>query len=146
MKSFISSPKTCTPTARVYRTPLHPIDVLTDDGGPGVDGRAALDAVREPGRAGASSMSRASSRSSQGGGGEGEVGVMADTMREPDQLEATLNEVVRLLFFVVENPGMMRPEHLGSLLRMAATERNRQSDFGAAQMLHTLASQAEDGD
>jgi len=71
---------------------------------------------------------------------------MADTMREPDQLEATLNEVVRLLFFVVENPGMMRPEHLGSLLRMAATERNRQSDFGAAQMLHTLASQAEDGD
>jgi len=71
---------------------------------------------------------------------------MNSTSRDPDQLEAALDEVVRLLFFVVENPGMVRPEHLGSLLRMAATERARQGDYGAGQMLDELANQAENND
>lgn len=71
---------------------------------------------------------------------------MTSTLRDPDQLEAALNEIVRLLFFVVDNPGLVPPEHLGSLLRMAATERDRQGDYGAAEMLDALASQAEDNE
>lgn len=47
------------------------------------------------------------------------------TIREPNQLEAALDEIVRLLFFVMENPGMIRPEHLGAVLRMASAERDR---------------------
>lgn len=71
---------------------------------------------------------------------------MSNTMREPDQLEAALNEVVRLLFFVVENPDMVWSEQLGSLLRRSATERTRQRGCSAAEMLDELARQAEGND
>lgn len=71
---------------------------------------------------------------------------MTSTLRDPDQLEAALNEVFRLLCFAAENPGAVTLDHLGALLRMAATERDRQGDYGAAEMLDALASQAEDNE
>ena len=71
---------------------------------------------------------------------------MTSTLRDPDQLEAALDHVFRLLILAVESPGAIRMEELGLWLRAAATERDRQGDYGAAEMLDALASQAEDND
>lgn len=69
---------------------------------------------------------------------------MNDTMRDPDQLEAALDQVFRLLRMSVETPGSIPQAELGDWLRMAADERDRQGDFGAARMLDALAAQADD--
>jgi hypothetical protein len=71
---------------------------------------------------------------------------MADTRRDPDQLEAALDEVFQLLCFSVENPGTITVEELGSWLRAAAAERERQGDFGATQILDEMAMATEDSE
>lgn len=71
---------------------------------------------------------------------------MTDTTRDPEQLEAALDHLFRLLCFAVENPGAIAPAEMGNWLRMAADERDRQGDYGAARMLDALAAQADDND
>lgn len=66
------------------------------------------------------------------------------TIRDPDQLEAALDHVFRLLILAVESPGSITIDEVGGWLRMAAAERERQGDYGAAEMLDALAGQAED--
>ena len=71
---------------------------------------------------------------------------MTDTTRDPEQLEAALDHLFRLLCFTVEHPGAIELAELGNWLRMTAAERNRQGDYGAARMLDALAAQADDND
>lgn len=72
--------------------------------------------------------------------------LVTSTIRDPDQLEAALDHLFRLLRFSVENPGVIAVHELGDWLRMAADEREKQGDFGAAAMLDSLAAQADDSD
>lgn len=67
-----------------------------------------------------------------------------DTINDPEQIETALDQVFRLLCLSVEAPGSIPQDELGSWLRMAADERDRQGDFGAARMLDALAAQADD--
>ncbi|WP_076646450.1 hypothetical protein [Pontibaca methylaminivorans] len=69
-----------------------------------------------------------------------------NTPREPEQLEAALDHLFRPLCFAVENPGAIAPAEMDDWLRMAAAERDRQGDYGAARMLDALAVQADDND
>lgn len=71
---------------------------------------------------------------------------MTETTRDPEQLGAALDHLFRLLCFTVEHPGAIEPDELGNWLRVAAGERDRQGDYGAARMLDALAAQADDND
>lgn len=71
---------------------------------------------------------------------------MPDTSREPEQLDVVIDHLFQMLCFAVENPGAIKQQELGGWLRMAADERDRQGDHGAARTLAALAVQADDND
>lgn len=51
------------------------------------------------------------------------------------QYEAAAEHLLRLLYGAVSHPGTFTLEDLPDWLRMAADERDRQGDFGAARLL-----------
>ncbi|SDL36562.1 hypothetical protein [Paracoccus chinensis] len=71
---------------------------------------------------------------------------MTSTIRDPDQLEAALDEVFAVLCVAAENPGKISVSELGQWLRKTAAEREQKGDVVAAQMLDALAVQAEDNE
>lgn len=69
---------------------------------------------------------------------------MTSTLRDPDQLEAALEEVFQLLCFATEYPGAIKRNELGDTLRKTATELETQGMEGAALMIERLAAQSEE--
>lgn len=57
------------------------------------------------------------------------------TDADTDQWQAAARVILGLLKLQTEQPGAVGPEDLHNMVRMAAGERDRQGDYGAARLL-----------